>query len=888
MPLPIPLAADYYRHFFETANDAITVFRAEDECILDANPAACELYGFSREEMLGRDLRTLSSDPERGRQAVADTLRSGGLAGWETTHLRKNGAPVRLQVHASVVDYRGTVAIVSILRDITAQREAERLVAESERQYRAMFQENPQPMWIHDADTERIIAVNKAATDLYGYSAEQFLQLNVRTLVMGLGDSSGSEQIEIHMRADGGNIDVTTTVRSVEFHGRKALLILVNDVTEKQRIRRELLYRESWYRSLIENTLDIITVVDENGNIRYESPSVLRVLGRERFELTGNDVFANIHPDDVERVRSAFAKVAGPGGTCERVELRVRHESGTWRRLESIGHNLLAEPAVRGIVIYSRDITERSTVEEALRLSEERLRLAQRAGRIGTWEFSLQTGLVDCSPENRMLFGLPQDGEGLTVHEWGKLAHPDDREQVMVAFARTVRERVPFSAEFRVAWPDGSIHWLECKGEHCDESGSRIIGVNLDITARKAAERELADARDQALDASRLKSQFLATVSHEIRTPMNGIIGMTGLLLDSPLSAEQRSDAETIRTSALYLLELINDLLDFSRLEAGKLSLEACPFDLRQSLATVMDLLSPQAAAKNLDLILDYPAGLPAVWSGNAGRIRQIVLNFAGNAVKFTASGSVVVSVRGESRGVRIAVRDTGPGIDKPAQARLFEKFVQLDGSLTRKHGGTGLGLAISKSLAEAMGGTVGMRSEIGQGSEFWVDLPLVPADFSPVPVAAGARRTLPSSGGRTLYRVLVVEDNLVNQKLAVRLLEKRGIRADIAANGTEAVEMWHRFPYDLILMDCQMPDLDGYEATRIIRRLGGDEPHVPIVAVTAHASMDEHSRCLAAGMDEVLTKPFQPWQFDSVLDKWIPESARSSAAGVTSASARY
>ena len=448
--------------------------------------------------------------------------------------------------------------------------------------------------------------------------------------------------------------------------------------------------------------------------------------------------------------------------------------------------------------------------------------------------------------------------------------HPDDEARIEAHLQDCAGHRESFNDEFRVVRPDGSKHWISCKSEvACNSAGmpERIVGVSIDITERKRIEEELARARDEAVEASQMKSQFLATVSHEIRTPMNAIIGLTGLLFDTSLLPEQRADLEVIRGSTMHLLEMINDILDLSKAEAGKLTCEQAPFDLRANLHSVMELVDASAKSKGLKLRMEYPEQLRWMVSGDAGRVRQVVLNFLSNAIKFTDHGSVTLRVElppGEPLDrLRIAVCDTGQGLPSELEPRLFERFVQGNSNNNRKYGGTGLGLAISKWLAEAMGGSVGLLNRPGGGAEFWVDLPLSEAPAQPRTIPASGTARPFSKAGR---RVLIAEDNSVNQRVLVRLLEKRDVHADIAANGIEAVEMWRDFPYDLILMDCRMPEMDGYEAARRIRACEQGRAHVPIVAVTAHAGECERQRCLTSGMDGYLQKPFQAVELDEVL----------------------
>jgi PAS domain S-box-containing protein len=432
------------------------------------------------------------------------------------------------------------------------------------------------------------------------------------------------------------------------------------------------------------------------------------------------------------------------------------------------------------------------------------------------------------------------------------------------------------------------------------------IAVLRNITARKSGElklteyaqelerknEELEAALATAREATQLRSRFLANMSHEIRTPMNGVLGMTDFLLATKLTSEQQEFAESIKRSADALLALINDILDLSKIEAGKLRLDRVQFQLGPTIAEVVSLFALEARMKGLGFVSNVPADLPRVVVGDPGRLRQVLRNLLGNALKFTDHGEIGVHAEllNEATNVvqiRFTVHDTGIGMPPDQQSRLFESFTQGDGSSTRRHGGTGLGLAISKQLVELLGGEIGVASEPGQGSRFWFTASFgkgvsteIPAPNPAMvqnpstrtmvkgPIAPPARAQKPVVVASHL-RVLLAEDNEINQRITLRLLEKLGVPADAVVNGREAVQALEKRKYDLVLMDCQMPDMDGFEATAIVRsREVGT--HTPICALTANAMEGDRERCLAAGMDDYISKPVGLEKLQKAVDRWV------------------
>ncbi|MHB2207509.1 PAS domain S-box protein [Methylobacterium sp. CM6257] len=809
---------------------------------------------------------------------------------------------VTLEVRRSALADGGSVLTFS---DVTLHRIAEQAMEESERRYR-LLAENATDIIIWSDLTTCRRYVSPAVRAVLGYDPGDLVGTQPLDFVHAddvaayrrvLDDLTGGRTARAltcqrYRHRDGHWVWLEISFSLTHDRATGApdgYVATLRDVSARKAAEEALRFSEARYRALADALPQLVWIAAiETGEATYVN---------RRFEdyygPIGSSRAARIarnHPEDAERMERLWC-VARERRTAYEVEGRLQRHDGIYRWHKLVLLPIWQGETMVGMLGTALDIDEivaaRREVEEASSL----LHLAQQAAKAGTWHLDLDSGRIDWSAESARLHGIETDRDyALDAQTWLTLIDREDGERALRIAAAAAEAGETFSIEFRVPAPDGGVRWINSVGRGApgpDGRARRMMGLNLDVTARKSAETALLAAKAAAdsarLDAERAsaaKSEFLAAMSHEIRTPLNGVIGYADLLLDeADLGPVARKHADRIRTAGAALLTVVNDVLDFSKVEAGQIEIVPRPFALEALIDNAVSIVRPSAERKGLDLAVARGPGLPDWIEGDEDRLRQILLNLLNNAVKFTPAGRIDLAILAApgARTLRFEVRDTGIGIPADKCDRLFRRFSQVDGSISREYGGTGLGLAISKSLVALMGGTIGVESAVGCGSTFWFEVTLATA-APEVRIDAQAAVSAHPTG----RHLLLAEDVPLNQDLARTILERAGHRVDVVADGAAAVAAVQARPYDLVLMDVQMPMMDGLAATRRIRALEGPASRVPIVAMTANVLPQQIAELRAAGLDDHVGKPFQTQALLAAIDRWAARPAEPPRFGRT------
>ena len=715
----------------------------------------------------------------------------------------------------------------------------------------------------------RVLEVNWSFVEMFGYGASEvvgmpavdFAAPESREEVVRHISTGSSEPYEVvALRKDGTTFDAEVRGKRSEYLGRVVRVTAIRDITGRKRAERRLREAEHRYRALVEKVPAVVYLQEIGGpdSAMYMSPRIEALTGYSPEDIRTHPElrWLMVHPGDRERMQSEDESQAGPGEVVT-TEYRVLHRDGhtVWVRNESV----VVEDEETGLRYWQGfmlDITEAKKAEEALRKSEERYRLVARATDETIWDSDILADEQTWNGAVETMFGYPPEQRTSTAW-WEEHIHPGDRERILASVDAVLGGGGEvWSEEYRFRRADGAYSTVVDRAyvvRDVEGMPVRMIGSMSDISGRRQYERELKAAREEAERANRAKSEFLANMSHEIRTPMNGILGMTELLLDTPLSEEQREFAETVRLSGQNLMMIINDILDFSKIEAGAMRLESINLDLRSTVEDVTVLLGGRAQDKGLELASLVEHDVPEALRGDPGRLRQVLTNLLSNAIKFTDEGEVIARVElieedDEGATVRFEVSDTGIGISREQQRRLFLAFTQADASTTRRYGGTGLGLAISRQLVNLMGGELGVESEPGRGStfSFTVTFEKQPEYVSP------ARNVRGNLAGR---RALVVDDNRANRTILEKQLSSWGVRTSGVGGGPEALREIRSSgePYDLAVLDMQMPGMDGMELARRIKA-DPDLSRIRLVLLTSMGRRGEEAG--QSGIEAYLTKP--------------------------------
>lgn len=872
------------------------------------NPAWETLTGYSVEESLGSPTTKLLVPEDFDKTAEQyPPLVSGVIDELLLCQRFSKADGEILHVEVSVRALRGEqgefIGTSGSIRDVTEARAAQKALSESEERFRMLAE--TAPVGIFQADAEgQMTYLNQSWCDKIGLSFDETMGEGWKSALsdpsiyeddpawQGFNVPGDKREREACFKKPNGDDLWVRTVNTAVFDESGAITSFIGvvlDVTEQHQTMDELKRSEKRFQTLADLSPAGIVRTTNNGEMSYVNQSWLAIAGMTEKEAMGEGWIEAMHPEDRDRIVGAWSNAVANGEEFKD-EFRFQKPDGTTNWVMAIATpDVTEEGVINGHIAVILDISDVMVARRAL--EDERSRFKALTENVTDAIVTIGTDAV-CRYASPALFELTGYTPGQVV---GKPIHipvaKDDRQELTDTFedmfaGRRERAVVAYRAEHKTKgwrWQEANIRLVRDADTGLPQE---VISSVRDVTDRKLLEDKLRTARDQAEAAALAKSSFLANMSHEIRTPMNGVIGFADLLLESELDDVSRQYAMLIAESGQSMMALINDILDLSKIEAGQMTIASEPTDIRHTIGGTMRLMKAAAVKKGIELDADIGDTIPEHIVGDKLRLRQILSNLIGNAIKFTEHGMIKVRARrieieGQP-GLAIAVTDTGIGIPQSRQRAIFDEFEQADGSTVRKYGGTGLGLSISRRLAALMGGTLSVESVEGKGATFTLHIPLIPAD-TPLGDTGDliADRKGHNAGHDDGRRILIVEDHDINQLLVEALINKAGFRSDIATDGLEAIDKIQQAEaegslYDLVLMDIQMPNMDGLQATRQIRKHGLSKEQLPIVALTANAYENDVEACLEAGMQAHLAKPVKIAELTAIFEMWLPKRRKA------------
>ncbi len=886
-----------YRLLFQNNPHPMWVYDVESLRFLAVNAAAVRHYGYAEEDFLGMTIRDIRppADLERLAEVVAST--GGGRSGsgiWR--HIRKDGSLIDVEISSDAITFQGRSARLVLADDITERQHAARALQASEKEFRTLAEAMPQIVWISLPGTGNVYS-NQRWMDYTGQTPEQSrgtgwsaaYHPDDRPRVLAAWkvaiEKGSTYAVETRLRRWDGTYRwfLSRAIPQLDSNGQISKWFGTStDINDLKQAEAALKEKEA--------LLLITGRTAKLGGWTLDIPSYHLVWTEEIyriFELPLDtplkiDLAIELYAPESRMAVTRALEVCSTLGMPYDLELEIITARGHRRWARSLGQaERNAEGKIWRIHGAFQDITDRKLAAEALRISSQRLQMAAQAGGMGVWELDLVTMEISCDEQMLKLYGMDEADHSLQGR-WHERVHPDDRPRTVREFEEALREGgKPLDTEFRVLRAnDGCQRSIRGMATVVRDQGGkpmRMIGLNWDVTEQREREEKLAESlaherelARQAQAGEQAKSEFLAVMSHEIRTPMNGILGFAEILSNEPaLSNETKGYVQTIASSGEALLRILDDILDFSRIDAGRVTIEKRVFNPRELVRDIEALFTHQLREKGVEFHVAVAEDIPRLLKGDAGRIRQILVNLTGNALKFTDQGTITVLMSPRGELVEFLVRDTGAGIPAQKLAAIFEPFTQADSASSRRKGGTGLGLTISRRLAEMMGGHIEVQSEAGQGSAFFLFIPLEDASAPGLSVPSEQPALLDAGFAlRHPLRVMVVEDDRVNLKLILTMVCKLGYEPLMALNGLEAVEVFQRERPDCILMDVQMPEMDGIEATRKIRELEQELglSQAYISALTANIVPEDQRRCFEAGINFYLNKPVKSRAIADVL----------------------